>query len=72
MEPCGERYPARALSGKEPDKRRGSEMIVERISNGAWEISDIIGGYRVSRTYYGHTLSDAVSLFKEREGEGGR
>jgi hypothetical protein len=47
-------------------------MIVERISNGAWEISDIIGGYRVSRTYYGHTLSDAVSLFKEREGEGGR
>jgi hypothetical protein len=39
-------------------------MIIERNYQGAWVISDIIGGYRVARSYYGYTKAQAVALFR--------
>jgi hypothetical protein len=39
--------------------------ITKLTPNGAYEISDIIGGYRVARTYYGYTKREAVKQFKE-------
>ena len=39
--------------------------ITKLTPSGAYEISDIVGGYRVARTYYGYTKRDAVKLFKE-------
>jgi hypothetical protein len=39
-------------------------MIIERNYQGAWVISDIIGGYRVARSYYGYTKREAVALFR--------
>jgi hypothetical protein len=41
-------------------------MMIERVSHsGAWIVSDIIGGYRVARTYYGYTRAQALRKFKE-------
>jgi hypothetical protein len=40
-------------------------MIIERNYQGAWVISDIIGGYRVARSYYGYTKAQAVALFRD-------
>jgi len=42
-----------------------SSPMVERVSHsGAWIVSDIVGGYRVARTYYGYTRRQAVALFR--------
>ena len=38
------------------------------IHSGAWVVSDIIGGYLVTRTYYGYTSVQALRLFKEEFG----
>jgi hypothetical protein len=40
-------------------------MLIERNYQGAWVISDIIGGYRVARQYYGYTKAQAVALFRD-------
>ena len=40
-------------------------MIIEKNYEGAWVISDIIGGYRVCHRYYFYTKREAVRLFKE-------
>lgn len=32
--------------------------------NGSWVISDIVGGYLVTRTYYGYTKKEAIQMFK--------
>ena len=40
-------------------------MTIERNYEGAWVISDIIGGYRVARSYYGYTKREAIRLFRE-------
>jgi len=43
-----------------------SVPIVERVSHsGAWVVSDIVGGYWVTRTFYGYTRAQAVALFRE-------
>jgi hypothetical protein len=42
-------------------------MIIERNYQGAWVISDIIGGYRVARSYYGYTKREAIRLFRANE-----
>lgn len=39
-------------------------MLIERNTQGAWVISDIIDGYLVTRKYYGYTKRDAVREFK--------
>lgn len=38
--------------------------------NGSIIISDIIGGYRVCRVFYGYTIKEAKRLFKEETREG--
>jgi hypothetical protein len=37
----------------------------KKIPSGAWEVSDIVGGYLVTRTYYGYTKSEALALFRK-------
>ena len=39
-------------------------MIIEKNHAGAWVISDIIGGYWVTRQYYYYTKAQAVALFR--------
>ena len=46
-------------------KERGKEMTVTRHSEGI-EISDIIGGYRVSELYIGYTIKEARRIFREK------
>jgi len=38
---------------------------VNRNHAGAWIVSDLIGGYFVTRTFYGYTKRDALRLFRE-------
>jgi hypothetical protein len=39
-------------------------MIVEKNYEGAWVVSDIVGGYWVSRRYYGYSKRKALAMFK--------
>ena len=39
-------------------------MTAERNREGAWVLSDIIGGYLVSKAYYGYTKREATTLFR--------
>lgn len=40
-------------------------MIFTRLfPSGAWQVSDIINGYWVRRTYYGYSKRDAGRLFR--------
>lgn len=40
-------------------------MSVEKNYQGGYVISDIIGGYLVTKSYYGYTKREAISLFKK-------
>ena len=42
-----------------------SAPTVERNHEGAWVVSDIIGGYLVVRRFYGYTRREAVQLFRQ-------
>ena len=46
-----------------------SDFIVKKNETGAWEISDIVNGYLLSKVYYFYTKKDAVRLFKEHKKE---
>jgi hypothetical protein len=51
-------------------RRRGREMIIEKARHsGAIVISDIVGGYLLTRVYYGHTRREARLLFLAGEGK---
>ena len=39
-------------------------MTIEKNIHGAYVISDIVKGYRVSRQYYGYTKREAVKAFR--------
>jgi hypothetical protein len=39
-------------------------MVIDRNCEGAWVVSDIVGGYWVSRRYYFYTKREALALFK--------
>lgn len=43
---------------------RTRDLTIDRNSEGAWRISAIIGGYLETRRYYGHTMAEAIQLFK--------
>jgi hypothetical protein len=45
--------------------RGKTTMTVDKNNEGAWRVSDIIGGYLVTRRYYGYTKREAIKLFKE-------
>lgn len=38
-------------------------MIIERNAEGAWIISEIIGGLLICRKFYGYTKREAIRLF---------
>ena len=38
-------------------------MSTIKLHSGAWQVSAIIGGYLVTRTYYGYTKKVAKALF---------
>lgn len=38
-------------------------VTIERLPNGAWQVSDLVRGYLVTRTYYGYTKRDAVTAY---------
>lgn len=40
-------------------------MSIERTREGGWVVSDIIGGYLVTRQYYGYTKREALQLFRQ-------
>ena len=40
-------------------------MTVDKNSEGAWRVSDIINGYLVTKRYYGYTKKEAIKMFKE-------
>jgi hypothetical protein len=39
-------------------------MTAQKNSAGAWVVSDIIGGYLVTRTYYYYNKHEAIAQFK--------
>lgn len=39
-------------------------MSIERNYEGAWVVSDIVGGYRVCRRYYGYSRREALAMFR--------
>jgi len=40
-------------------------MNVEKLTNGAWRVSNIVGGYRVERVFFGYTKRQSMALFAE-------
>ena len=40
-------------------------MSIEKLTNGAWRVSDIVGGYRVERVFFGYTKRQAMREFIE-------
>jgi hypothetical protein len=41
-------------------------MTVERMfPSGGYRIDDVVGGYLVTKWYYGYTKREAIKLFKE-------
>lgn len=38
---------------------------VRVVPSGAWQVSDMIGGYLVTRTYIGYTKREALRMFRE-------
>jgi hypothetical protein len=39
-------------------------MTVERNYEGAWIVSDIVGGYWVTRRYYYYSKREALAMFR--------
>lgn len=41
-------------------------MIVERMTpSGGWRVSAMIGGYLVTRRYFGYSKREAIAKFKD-------
>ena len=45
--------------------------VYRSFPSGAWVVSDIVGGYLTTRTYYGYTRSEAVRKFRAEVGKEG-
>lgn len=45
-------------------------MTIEKTTQGAWRISDIIGGRLVSRVYFGYGKREAMRQFNLASGKG--
>jgi hypothetical protein len=50
---------------KERDRVKESELTIDRNLEGAWRITAIVGGYYVTRVFYGYTKKESVALFRE-------
>jgi hypothetical protein len=44
-------------------------MTIEKTIQGAWRISDIIGGYLAVRQYFGYSKSEAIRAFIAEHGK---
>ena len=40
-------------------------MTVEKTTQGAWKVSDIVNGYLVTKQYFGYTKKEAIAIFKQ-------
>lgn len=38
-------------------------MTITKLHSGAWQVSEIVNGYLLTRTYYGYTKREAISEF---------
>jgi len=38
--------------------------VTKLFPSGAWQVSAVVGGYLVTRTYYGYTKREAISTFR--------
>lgn len=47
-------------------------LTVDRNAEGAWRVSAIVGGFLVTRCYYGFTRRESVALFRDYVEQGGR
>jgi hypothetical protein len=45
-------------------------MTIEKTIQGAWRISDIIGGYLEVRQYLGYSKREAIRAFISENGKG--
>jgi hypothetical protein len=45
-------------------------MTITKNTNGSWVVSDIIGGYLVTKQYYFYTKKEAIALFKQETKKG--
>ncbi len=39
--------------------------VTKSFPHGYWQVSDIVAGHLVSRTYIGYTKREAIAAFKE-------
>jgi hypothetical protein len=39
-------------------------MTIDKNYEGAWIVSDIVGGYLVTRKYYGYGKREALAMFR--------
>ena len=40
-------------------------MTVEKTTQGAWKVSDIVNGCLVTKQYFGYTKKEAIAIFKQ-------
>jgi len=54
----------RSFTGQPARQGRCRMTATKLFPSGAWEISDIIGGYLVRHVYYGYIKREALAAFK--------
>jgi hypothetical protein len=47
-----------------------NDMTIEKTIQGAWRISDIIGGHLEVKQYFGYSKSEAIRAFIAEHGKG--
>lgn len=50
---------------KHLNRKGNTIMMIDRNAEGAWRITALVGGYYVTRTFYGYTKKEAVALFRD-------
>ena len=50
--------------------KTNNDMTIEKTIQGAWRISDIIGGYLEVKQYFGYSKSEAIRAFIAEHGKG--
>ena len=53
-----------------PLNKPKTNMTIEKTIQGAWRISDIIGGHLEVRQYFGYSKSEAIRAFIAEHGKG--
>jgi hypothetical protein len=53
-------------------KMKLAPTITRNQVNGSWKVSDIVGGYLVTRVYMGYTKREALATFKREMREGNK